>query len=168
MALAVTPPDFRPREAYLSRLAIRLIQAQRARTKGKIERRFEFIHRDVVREPLQERSLTRLNAAGQPWRGWANPAVHSRAVGGHTASHHDRPSAPRRRKAELPGRLSGEGQAAAKHVMLLHVDLQRYAATEKIKDFAYQNGVQISDILFAYGIEVRDRYLREHRELVPA
>lgn len=59
-------------------------------------------------------------------------------------------------------------EAAAKHVMLLHVDLTELSATEKVKDFAYQNGVQISDILFAYSIAVRDLYLSEHFNAVPA
>ena len=89
-------------------MGIRLIQAQRARTKGKIERRFAFVQRDFVREQLQERSLTRLNATWQPWLGWANHTVHSRALGGHTASQHDRPSTRRRRRAELQVWLTHE------------------------------------------------------------
>lgn|SRR3989338_9700061 len=59
-------------------------------------------------------------------------------------------------------------EAATKHVMLLHVDLQEFAAIERIKQYAYENGVQLSDMLFAFSIEVRNRYLAEHQTAVPA
>jgi transposase len=95
-------------EEYMARLGITLIPAKRARTKGKIERRFGFVQRDFVREHLQERSLERLNVAWQEWMHWANHGFHSEALGGHTASQHYRPSSRRRSKAELQVLLTHE------------------------------------------------------------
>jgi len=88
-------------EDYMAMLEIKLIPARRARTKGKIERRFSFIQRDFVREHLQERSLERLNAAWQQWGGWFNHRFHSVALRGHTPSQHYRPSSRRKTKSEL-------------------------------------------------------------------
>lgn len=59
-------------------------------------------------------------------------------------------------------------EAASRHVLLLHVDLKEYPHAERLKGFSYNNGIPISDILFAYSIEVRDRYLLERHTPVPA
>ncbi len=95
-------------EDYMARLGIRLVVARRARTKGKIERRFGFVQRDFMLEHLQERSLERLNAAWQAWMRWSNRRFHSQALSGHTASQHYRPSSRRRSKAELQVLLTHE------------------------------------------------------------
>jgi hypothetical protein len=50
-------------EDAMARLGIRLIVARRARTKGKIERRFGFVQRDVMLEHLQERLNATWHAA---------------------------------------------------------------------------------------------------------
>lgn len=104
-------PDRRGRadfEDYMARLGIQVHYGQRARTKGKIERRFRFIQRDFAREHLSVRSLTQLTAVWQDWIVWYNHRFHSEALGGHTASQHYRPSAQRRSKAELQVLLTHE------------------------------------------------------------
>jgi len=88
-------------EEYTARLGIQLIYGKRPRTKGKIERRFEFIQRDFVLEHLQEPTLEALNNAWERWMRSFNEGFHSRAIGGHTPSHYYHPSPRRRSKAEL-------------------------------------------------------------------
>ncbi len=88
-------------EDYMAHLGIQLRTARRARTKGKIERRFGFIQRDFVQEHLQARTLGRLAAAWHAWVSWYNHRFHCAALGGHTPSQHYRSSARRRAEAEL-------------------------------------------------------------------
>ncbi len=95
-------------EDYMARLGICLDVARRARTKGKVERRFGFVQRDFVLEHLQERSLERLNAAWQVWVAWYNHRFHSKALRGHTASQHYRVCSRRRSQAELQVMLTYE------------------------------------------------------------
>jgi transposase len=52
---------------YAKRLGVELIYANRAQTKGKIERLFRFIQRDFVMENLHLTSLEAINEAFQRW-----------------------------------------------------------------------------------------------------
>ncbi len=54
-------------EWYARKLGVELIYANRAQTKGKIERLFRFIQRDFVMENLPLSSLDEINAAFQRW-----------------------------------------------------------------------------------------------------
>ena len=99
-------------EEYIARLGIRVIYGKRPRTKGKIERRFEFIQRDFVLEHLQEPTLEALNNAWEQWVHAFNGGFHSRVLGGHTPAYYYHPSPRRRSKAEL-------------QVLLLHEEPRR-------------------------------------------
>lgn len=44
---------------------------------------------------------------------------------------------------------------------MLYLDIDKIPKIEYAKNFAYQVGCPLSDILFAYSIEIRDRYLTE-------
>lgn len=111
-------------EDAMARLGIRVIVARRARTKGKIERRFGFVQRDVMLEHLQER----LNAAWHAWLRWSNHRFHSQALGGHTASQHYRPSSRRRSKVEL-------------QVLLTHEEPRRVRLDGTISDYGRDDRV---------------------------
>ena len=52
---------------YAKKLGIELIYANRAQTKGKIERLFRFIQRDFVMENLHLTSLEAINEGFQKW-----------------------------------------------------------------------------------------------------
>lgn len=52
---------------YAKKLGIKLIYAKRAQTKGKIERLWQFIQRDFVRENLHLTSLAEINEAFAKW-----------------------------------------------------------------------------------------------------
>lgn len=57
---------------YAKLLHIKLIWAQKARTKGKIERLWRFVQGDFVRENLNVRSLEELNHRWNKWVAWYN------------------------------------------------------------------------------------------------
>ncbi len=99
-------------EEYVGRLGIRIIYGKRLRTKGKIERRFEFIQRDFVLEHLHEPTLEALNEAWARWMGRFTTGFRSRVLGGRTPSHYYHPSPRRRSTAEL-------------QVLLLHEEPRR-------------------------------------------
>ena len=80
-------------EDYVARLGIRVIYGNRPRTKGKIERRFEFIQRDFVLEHLHKPTLEALNEAWARWMQGFNGGFHSRVLGGHTPVHYYPPLA---------------------------------------------------------------------------
>ncbi|MFQ5851800.1 MAG: DDE-type integrase/transposase/recombinase [Candidatus Binatia bacterium] len=85
-------------EDYVARLGIKIIFGKRPRTKGKIERRFEFIQRDFVLEHLHEPTLEALNDAWERWMKRFNETFHSRVLSGHTPSYYyllSLPTAPK-------------------------------------------------------------------------
>jgi len=88
-------------EDYVARLGIGVIYGRHPGTKGKIERRFRFIHTDFFLEHLSEQSLEALNNVWERWMRQYNDTFHSRVLGGHTSSHYYHPSPRRRSKKEL-------------------------------------------------------------------
>lgn len=83
------------------RLGIELVYARRARTKGKIERLFQFIQRDFVLEHLEATSVAAVNAAFAQWIEAYNFGHASRALDGEAPAAHYVPSARRLRPEEL-------------------------------------------------------------------
>ena len=61
--------------------------------------------------------------------------------------------------AERP-KTESEVEAAARSTML-YLDTKTTPKMELVEDFAYSIGKPVADILFAYSIEIRDRYLKE-------
>jgi len=49
----------------------------------------------------------------------------------------------------------------AARMLAFDLDFNEMKKTESVKDFAYNAGRPIMDILYAYAIEIRDRYLKE-------
>lgn len=86
---------------YLKGLNIEIIYGKKPRTKGKLERRFEFIQRDFVLENLQSESLENLNQAFRNWIYEFNYNFKSRAISNHTPSYYYRPSKLRKSRYEL-------------------------------------------------------------------
>jgi hypothetical protein len=86
---------------YARRLGIDLVYARRARTKGKIERLFQFIQRDFVREHLEATSVAAVNAAFAQWIEAYNLGQASRALDGEAPAAHYVPSTRRLRPEEL-------------------------------------------------------------------
>lgn len=66
---------------YAEALGIKLVWAQRARTKGKIERFWEFVQRDFVRENLDVESTEELNLRWNRWVAWYNYRWRGEALG---------------------------------------------------------------------------------------
>ena len=86
---------------YLKCLNIKIIYARRPRTKGKLERRFEFIQRDFVLENLDCKSVDELNKRFYAWIHKFNNDFKSRIIGNHTPSYYYRPSRIRKTRYEL-------------------------------------------------------------------
>lgn len=86
---------------YLRCLGIKIIYGRRPRTKGKLERRFEFIQRDFVLENLDCKSVDELNRRFSVWIHNFNNGFKSRAIGNHTPSYYYRPSNIRKSRYEL-------------------------------------------------------------------
>lgn len=86
---------------YLRGLNIKIIYGKKPRTKGKLERRFEFIQRDFVLENLDCHSLEELNKRFSVWIDAFNYGFKSRAISNHTPSYYYRPSKIRKSKYEL-------------------------------------------------------------------
>lgn len=86
---------------YLKGLNIKIIYGKRPRTKGKLERRFEFVQRDFALENLNCNSLEELNKRFFQWIHEFNYSFKSRAISNHTPSYYYRPSKIRKSKYEL-------------------------------------------------------------------
>jgi len=86
---------------YARRLGIARVYAQRARTKGKIERLFRFIQRDFVLEHLEATSVAAVNAAFAQWLEAYNFGHASRALDGDAPAARYVPSSRRLQPAEL-------------------------------------------------------------------
>lgn len=91
-------PDY---QYYARRLGIELVYARRARTKGKIERLFQFIQRDFVREHLEATSVAAVNAVFAQWIEAYNFGHASQALDGEAPAAHYVPSTRRLRPEEL-------------------------------------------------------------------
>ena len=66
---------------YAELLGIKLIFANKARSKGKIERFWRFVQRDFVRENLEVASVEELNRRFFAWQKWFNNRFPSNALG---------------------------------------------------------------------------------------
>lgn len=86
---------------YARRLGIARVYAQRARTKGKIERLFRVLQQDFVLEHLEATSVAALNAAFAQWVEAYNFGHASRALDGEAPAAHYVPSTRRLTPAEL-------------------------------------------------------------------
>jgi transposase InsO family protein len=88
-------------QEYLKGLNIEIIYGRKPRTKGKLERRFEFIQRDFVLENLDCSSIEELNKRFKTWIYNFNYDFKSRVISNHTPSYYYRPSKIRKSKYEL-------------------------------------------------------------------
>jgi transposase len=88
-------------QEYLKGLGIEIIYGRRPQTKGKLERRFEFIQRDFVLENLDCKTMDDLNKRFKTWIYNFNFGFKSRAISNHTPSYYYRPSKIRKSKYEL-------------------------------------------------------------------
>lgn len=86
---------------YARRLGIQLVYARRARTKGKIERLFQFLQRDFVLEHIERTSVAAVNAAFAQWLEGYNFGHASRALDGEAPAAHYVPSGRRLQPEEL-------------------------------------------------------------------
>ena len=86
---------------YARRLGIEAVYARRARTKGKIERLFQFLQRDFVLEHPEATAVAAVNAAFAQWIEGYNFGHASRALDGEAPAAHYVPSARRLSPAEL-------------------------------------------------------------------
>lgn len=86
---------------YARRLGIQAVYARHARTKGKIERLFQFIQRDFVLEHLEGTSVAAVSAAFARWVEDYNFGHESRALDGEAPAAHYVPSARHLRPEEL-------------------------------------------------------------------
>ena len=88
---------------YAKVLGIELKYANKAQTKGKIERFWRFVQRDFVRENLDVDSVEELNQRFFKWQEWYNFHHHSDGLGmeGRTPSEVYQPSKRRRDPREL-------------------------------------------------------------------
>jgi putative transposase len=95
---------------YAAQLEIKLVWANHARTKGKIERFFRFIQQDFVRENLGVRSFEELNSRWRLWMARYNYTWKSRArdLKGRTPMEAYRPSRRRYPSSELNQLVSVE------------------------------------------------------------
>ncbi len=101
------------------RLGIRPAYARRARTKGKIERLFQFLQRDFVLEQLDAPSVGAVNAAFGQWSEAYNFGHASRALDGEAPAAHYVPS----------GRLL---QPEELELLLVHEEPRKVARTGTI------------------------------------
>jgi transposase InsO family protein len=78
-------------QLYAERIGIRLIWANKACTKGKIERFWRFVQDDFIREVWHVTTLKELNQKFQKWLYFYNYQYRSRYFGNHTHSecYHD-------------------------------------------------------------------------------
>jgi len=95
---------------YAKALGIRLKYANKAQTKGKIERFWRFVQRDFVRENLGVESVEELNRKFFAWQKWYNFHHHSEGLGmeGRTPAEVYRPSQRRKDPRELRTMLAIE------------------------------------------------------------
>ena len=56
---------------------------------------------------------------------------------------------------------AAEVEMAAKNLML-YLDIKETPKRELVENYAYNHGQQVAKLLFAYSIEIRDRYLKEY------
>jgi len=84
---------------YARLLGIKLVFAQKAQTKGKIERFWRFVQRDFVRENLNCPTLEELNRKWQEWVFWYNYCFIKRHLGNKTTNEKYLPS---QRKPNIP------------------------------------------------------------------
>lgn len=71
---------------YAQSLGIKLKWAKKAQTKGKIERFWDFVQKDFVRENLDVTSLAELNQRCDRWMAWYNYQHQPRFLSGQTRS----------------------------------------------------------------------------------
>lgn len=88
-------------EDYMRILGIKPIYAKKARTKGKIERRFEFIQRDFVLENIDVDGIEELNDYFERWMNRFNYEFKSRAIGNRSPAEVYQASRIRKSKEEL-------------------------------------------------------------------
>lgn len=95
---------------YANLLGIGLIYANRAQTKGKIERFWRFVQQDFVRENLDVESVEELNDWFFAWQKWYNTKHHSSGLGmsGRTPNEVYYPSGRRKDPRELRALLTIE------------------------------------------------------------
>jgi transposase InsO family protein len=95
-------------QLYAQRLGIRLIWANKACTKGKIERFWRFVQDDFMNEVWQVTSLRELNQKFQHWLYWYNYQYRSKYFGNHTHAERYHDSERKLTKIELIKHLTIE------------------------------------------------------------
>ncbi len=109
---------------YARRLGIELVYARRARTKGKIERLFQFLQRDFVLEHREAPSVAAVNTAFAQWLEAYNFGHASRALDGEAPAAYYVPSARRLSPAEL-------------ELLLVHEEPRKVARTGTISYYGH-------------------------------
>lgn len=93
---------------YAQSLGIKLKWAKKAQTKGKIERFWDFVQKDFVRENLDVATLSELNQRFDQWMAWYNYQHQPRFLPGKTRAQVYQPSQRRAVKEEIRSLLTIE------------------------------------------------------------
>ncbi len=109
---------------YARRLGVQPLYARRARTKGKIERLFQFIQRDSVLEHIEQPSVATVNTVFTQWVEDYNFGHASRALDGEAPAARYGPSARHLRPEEL-------------ELLLVHEEPRKVARTGTISYYGW-------------------------------
>lgn len=88
-------------EWYAKRIGVELLWAERAQTKGKIERFWKFVQRDYVPGIITAKTIDQVNGTFKVWLAWYNYKFKSETFDGKTHAASYRPSERRLKRVEL-------------------------------------------------------------------
>lgn len=88
-------------EWYAKQIGVELLWADRAQTKGKVERFWKFVQKDFVPGVLNAKTIDEVNGAWRIWLAWYNYKFKSKTFDNQTHAARYRPSERRLKKVEL-------------------------------------------------------------------